>query len=782
MNAYLKWFRRLTWVGFLVNLGFVLPALFVPDLMETIFGPGSVELSYLWVAAAGMLLFVASCFYLPAARDPLRYPVYAWLSVAGRVIASTFWLWQNARWHLPGPVSSFWMTDGAFGLVFLVLLQLGMPAAHKISAANLARMVSSWRFRPAANAHHASFRALVLLGVALNLAFAAAALVAPAWLAAWLHTTNVTFTFLWLGNCGMLLLQIALFALPLANDPVKYPVHAWLNVASRFFGAGFWLWQDAHWRLDSPLRWFWLPPLVLGVLQAMALQGALPEQYRAGRVNTLAWLRRLPRDLAGALPSALGRVAVALLAILLAVVGYGLWVNLAKAEPDTVFADGADQFKYGAIGLGQAYRVPLYVWNVMPDVCPDLMPAHDSTGAGRPSSGLPRWASLGLLYEPGKDLPVGFARRQIGYASVEPNCALCHTSSYRTAADAPQQVILGGPAHELDLQAFQWFLYDCAASPAFTVDNLMTKIEAKHQLGWFEKQVYRLAILPFAKSGLAVQRAAYQWQKSRPRQGRGRTDTFNPTKIVVYHQPDDGSIGTVDLPAIWNQRARVGLYLHWDGNNNAITERNYAAAMAVGASPYSVIEANFQRVTQFVLGLPPPRFPFAVDTAAASRGWIVYQEQCAGCHAFGSEKVGTVTSIAEIGTDRHRLDSFTPALVATFHTIDEGPFVFNAYRKTDGYSNLPIDGTWARAPYLHNGSVATLADLLSPVDQRTRKFLRGSNLYDAERMGWTVDPPANGPGFEQDAAVQGNGNAGHTYGVDLTAEQKRDLLEYLKTL
>jgi hypothetical protein len=310
----------------------------------------------------------------------------------------------------------------------------------------------------------------------------------------------------------------------------------------------------------------------------------------------------------------------------------------------------------------------------------------------------------------------------------------------------------------------------------------MARIEQNEELGWFERQVYRAAILPFAKQGLAVQREAYQWQKSRPPQGRGRTDTFNPTKLVVFHMPDDGTIGTVDLPVIWNQRAREGMYLHWDGNNNAITERNYAAAMAIGASPYSVLEDNFQRVTDFVLTLPPPEFPYPVDAAAAERGWQVFKAECADCHAFGSARVGTVTELADVGTDPHRLSSFTPQLVEDFHTIDEGPFRFNAYRKTDGYSNLPIDGAWARAPYLHNGSVPTLWDLLSPVEERTKVFTRGADVYDPERMGFVSGPPELGEGFVQDASVPGNGNQGHLYGTQLSAEQKRDLIEYLKTL
>ena len=140
LNGWLRWFRALTWVGIVVNLaGFVLPALFTPDILETTLGPGMVELSYVWVAAAGMLLLFATLFYIPAAKDPLRYHVFAWLAVLGRGIAATFWIWTDLRWHLPGMIETFWITDGAFCVIFLVLLLKGMPKPYNLSAANLSR-------------------------------------------------------------------------------------------------------------------------------------------------------------------------------------------------------------------------------------------------------------------------------------------------------------------------------------------------------------------------------------------------------------------------------------------------------------------------------------------------------------------------------------------------------------------------------------------------------------------------------------------------------------------
>ena len=608
------------------------------------------------------------------------------------------------------------------------------------------------------------YRAVMLLGILVNLAFIGPALFMPDFLLSSLGLPPNEAAFPWMGNAALLLIQASLFYLPPAIAPERFAVLAWLAAGCRFLVSLFWLHLSRE-PGGAAFRSFWLTDLVFSLATAALLQLGLPRDRR---------LPALVKDLVRAIAApwrASSRLRFVTLAglVLLAVLGYWLWANLLRARPDVVFDDGPQQFKHGAIGLGMTARTPYWLWKVLPDVCPDKLPGG--------------WASLGFLYEAGQDLPVGFSKRQIGFTSVEPNCALCHTGSYRTSPDAPAQLILGGPAHELDLQGLQRFLYACAADPRFTPDNILKKIDAVTTLSASDRLAYRVLILPFAKSTLLKQRHDYAWQQLRPTQGRGRTDTFNPTKINVFHMPDDGTIGTVDLPATWNQRPREGLFLHWDGNNDAIRERNFAAAMAIGANPRSVQVDAFKRVTDFLLDLPAPQFPFAVDAARSTRGQALYAQHCAGCHAFGQPATGQVTPIAEVGTDRHRLDSFSPALVDRFHAIDDPPFQFDAYRKTDGYSNLPIDGTWARAPYLHNGSVPTLWDLLQAPERRPRVFYRGYNVYDAEKLGFiTSGPEAERAGFRYDVGIPGNGNEGHTYGTQLTDEQKRDLVEFMKTI
>jgi hypothetical protein len=611
------------------------------------------------------------------------------------------------------------------------------------------------------------FSLVVWLGIVFNLLFVAQELFMPDSVNAALGLPLGLPTVVWNQAHAVMVLALSIFYIPAALAPLRDPDHSWLLVLSRFLAATFWL---IEWRSNPLFLSYLIADGSFGVAQGILLQLAAPSGNRLGPtvvrmfVDFFAWVGRCFR-----MPGV--RVGAAILVLFAACAGYVLWDNLLRAEPDVTYPAVEDHYKHGAIGLGSDSRIPYWIWKVLPEMFADKLP-----GPGG-------WASLGLIYENGGDLPIGFAKRHIGYDSVEANCSLCHTGVFRRTVDSQPEVLLGSPAHTLDLQGFQNFLYGCAADPRFTPDNLMAAIAKLHQFSWTEGLVYRYLIIPGVQQGLAQQKWAYAWQLTRPQQGRGRTDTFNPTKFNVFHMPDDGTIGTVDLPQVWNQQPRVGMNLHWDGNNNNITERNFAAAMAIGATPKSVILASFKRVTDFLLGLKPPAYPFPIQQDAAARGKVIYDRECAQCHAFGGASTGQVTAIETIGTDRHRLDSFTVALVDKFHAINSPPFVFDAYHKTDGYANVPIDGIWARAPYLHNGSVPNLWALLQPDSARPPVFYRGYDVYDPKNVGFISDgEEARRVGFRVDTSVPGNGNQGHAYGVALKDSDKWDLIEYLKTL
>ncbi len=267
--------------------------------------------------------------------------------------------------------------------------------------------------------------------------------------------------------------------------------------------------------------------------------------------------------------------------------------------------------------------------------------------------------------------------------------------------------------------------------------------------------------------------------------------------------PENERIGTTDFPSIWYQRKREGMRLHWDGNNDNVSERNRSAAFGTGAYPPTLDRPNMERIMKWLLDdAKPPKYPYPVNGALAARGKTVYDELCDRCHGpdgvnftANYKDLGKVTPIADIGTDRHRLDSYTFPLAVNQSLLYAGTKDpnerFQHFRKTYGYANMPLDGIWLRAPYLHNGSVPTLHDLFEASVNRPPKFYRGDDVFDPIRVGFkSSSPTRNGRTLfllettcDGDRCV-GNGNQGHEgkyYGTELPQADKDALVEYLKT-
>lgn len=93
------------------------------------------------------------------------------------------------------------------------------------------------------------------------------------------------------------------------------------------------------------------------------------------------------------------------------------------------------------------------------------------------------------------------------------------------------------------------------------------------------------------------------------------------------------------------------------------------------------------------------------------------------------------------------------------------------------YKGRPLNGIWATAPYLHNGSVPTLNELLKPPSKRKVHFQVGSREFDPVNVGFVDEGK-----FRFDTLLPGNSNAGHDYRKEFTPEERMQLIEYLKSL
>jgi hypothetical protein len=208
-------------------------------------------------------------------------------------------------------------------------------------------------------------------------------------------------------------------------------------------------------------------------------------------------------------------------------------------------------------------------------------------------------------------------------------------------------------------------------------------------------------------------------------------------------------------------------------------------------------EDDFRDVHAYLSSLRPPKYPGVIDQALAEQGRGMFAQNCAECHGtYGDDWTypNRRIPIAEIGTDPVRLKAlsvegrrkyadswFAHGGESSEQTTEIDP---------DGYVAPPLDGIWASAPYFHNGSVPTLWHVLHP-EQRPTIWLRTTDERDDQRVGLRFETVEKVPLIGTDVAVRrshfdtrryGKSNAGHDYPQSLSEEERRAVLEYLKTL
>ncbi len=174
----------------------------------------------------------------------------------------------------------------------------------------------------------------------------------------------------------------------------------------------------------------------------------------------------------------------------------------------------------------------------------------------------------------------------------------------------------------------------------------------------------------------------------------------------------------------------------------------------------------------------------------------MFTNHCARCHGTYGEKwtyPNKIVPLDEIGTDRRRFEGIS----RKFGEYYNKSWFAADYKaiEHDGYQAPPLDGIWATAPYLHNGSVPTVYHLLNSKTRPklfTRSYRTDQESYDSQKLGWKVQrldkapDPKKTAGNElrkvYDTSQPGRGNAGHTYGDKLTEDERMAVIEYLKTL
>ena len=574
---------------------------------------------------------------------------------------------------------------------------------------------------------------------------------------------------LWPSFSGLLLILLSLFYIPAARQPLGNLLVSWLTVLARLAGVIFFLgFHRDYFLLGLFDLSYFVPEAILLSLAVRAQRNELPAS---------PFMKATPAPRAK-----IGLVAIGLFFLLL--IGGITYLQFFRQLPPPYFASDEEHFLYGSIGTESTSGVPFWLWLVLPRVFPDKLPNPGG------------YAAIGMVFEEGRDLPVGFSKQTIGFDRVAINCAFCHAASYRKNPLEKPTIVAGGPGQTQTPQAYLRFLLDCAGDPRFNSSTLMAEIAKNYRLGPLDRLTYRL-VIPYVKFTLLRQKneyAQYGLLPNLPLAGSGRIDPFNVVKYRYLKQPPDGSMGNSDMEPVWNFKAHSGYSLHWDGLNTSLQEVVLSSAIGDG-TPLKWVdtdwkkterESSLKRITSFINTAQPPKYPFAVDQDLAAKGRTIFDKQCAGCHAPGGERTGKVEPIDNpmLATDRNRIEMWKQSSAMAYNEYTSRyDWKFSHFGKQNGYVNVTLEGLWLRGPYLHNGSVPSLVDLLREPAQRPKLFYRGYDVLDPVNVGFiTQGSEAQRVGFRYDTNERGNSNAGHLWGTSLGEDEKKALVEYLKTL
>ena len=264
----------------------------------------------------------------------------------------------------------------------------------------------------------------------------------------------------------------------------------------------------------------------------------------------------------------------------------------------------------------------------------------------------------------------------------------------------------------------------------------------------------------------------------------------------VFPLPLGSSLPELDVPAWWLLGKKSTMY--YDGRTDARSVRTNMQFMLgeKTLAQFKELEPTFSDIQAYFKSLKPPKSPFPIDRAGADRGKSVFEKNCAKCHGtYGpnGEYPNRIIDLKTIGTDPSRALGIAPRFVAHYNSTWFGED-FPVDEEMTGYQAPPLDGIWATAPYLHNGSVPTLAALLKSSDRPTRFYRPPSTdfaNYDTTNVGWKFEvaggPKDTSEPIEKarslfDSSRFGLGNGGHTFGDSLSVGERADLIEYLKGL
>jgi mono/diheme cytochrome c family protein len=252
-----------------------------------------------------------------------------------------------------------------------------------------------------------------------------------------------------------------------------------------------------------------------------------------------------------------------------------------------------------------------------------------------------------------------------------------------------------------------------------------------------------------------------------------------------------GRVVPTDTPPWWLLKKKHAMFYNGFGRGDFGRFLMASNLLTVSdSSEAREVDSHFNDVLAYIYSIQPPKYPQPVNTALAKRGGVLFVQHCSKCHGHygaGGDYPNLLIPESIVRTDSllYKSNYQSPQFIDWFnkswfaqgdHPARLEPF--------DGYIAPPLDGIWITAPYLHNGSVPTLEAVLNSKLRPTywsRDF--DHPQYDYDRVGWkyTREDSARGTAV-YNTTLPGYGNYGHPFGDRFSDQERKAVIEYLKTL
>ena len=363
---------------------------------------------------------------------------------------------------------------------------------------------------------------------------------------------------------------------------------------------------------------------------------------------------------------------------------------------------------------------------------------------------------------------------------ISSNCLLCHAGYFN------DQLIIGLGDEFLDF----------TGDASINAEQVGAYIEDEHEARAWKKWADRIEVIaPYIRTDTVGINPAVNLTVALMAHRDPETLAWSDAPLM---EPPPEKPLPVSVPPWWRMKKKHALFYNTEGRGDHSRIMILAATLCTDSLEEArEIDRLSADIRAYLVSLKAPSYPFAIDAELAARGSDVFRQNCTRCHgSYGTQASypNLVLDYREIGTDPELAKfSTAPENLRFVRWFNRSFYGENSRGEAaPGYIAPPLDGIWATAPFFHNASVPTIEGVLQSAKRpKFWQYPESASDFDPDTLGLkhrvldygkagSTDPSQQKRIY--DTTAPGYSNAGHTFGDHLNPDQRRALIEYLKTL